>query len=570
MARLQSLLLMACCTVPLAWKTNAEAMLLHLNALEYDGNVELDKLVDETSCVEGPPEDMDPFAPDAQTTIDDEECRALGRCHISNTLAGESVSYLFFPQDIMDVPSRYEYSQVAQDVMIVDVTIRVAAAENSTRTVELQIFDSDGQDAGPPKEIAVEGYGFQEFGDLTWRNVQLNAMAMYNEIMVTFVDGKVNMCSIKVSLSDTEQSLSEGGELGAVYIPTIVNATNNNTIETVPAPIPPTTWAALDYSTHDDIELVLPLDQIDKYCNLRDDGVHGKRISDSVCKERDSSSCAVAFTEPEEYVSYRFDVPSDFEGLLDFRVRASASNGGKRIRFEVRHAATNDATVLLAKRFEVPSGDGSWDLYSDIVWKSHYLPSGEYFLDVRFLTGHVNVCSVSVLQSKPEPTNTNQLRVPGLYSALNFLDYHDTSPESRKETCHESLVLGVGTQVVNDAICASAFSFVETGNVRCNIAFTEAGQSMTYFLKTDNADRIDISFRIASHDSHRRFLVELDPLFGGPTKEFFAPGLGFHSYDNVEWRGVDVGTSNIHELRVTFLDGRINFCAINIEQTRSR
>lgn len=555
----KSLVLQACC----------EKVLLHLNALEYDGNVEVDNEVDQTSCVEGAPEDMDPEAPDAQTTIYDEECRTLGRCHLSMTLPGESVSYLFFQQDFVDFTTGTE-----QDILTVDIAIRVAAFENSTQSIELQAYDSNGQDAGLPKLFSIHGNGFQEFKEYTWQGVKMNTTSNYYEIVVHFVDGRVNLCSIKVTLSEDGPSFPDSNELGAVSIEVVDNSKNessSNVSSSIAPQLPPTTWSALEYSSHDDIELILPLNQIDNECNLRKDGVHAKPIRDQVCIDRDSSPCAVAFTEPDEFLSYRFDVPTNSSGLLDFRVRASASHAGKRIRFEVRNATANATVVLAGKRFEVPHGDGSWDIYSDIVWKSQFLISGEYVLDVRFLTGHVNVCSVSVLGSEPIRTDDDlKLQVPGIYSALNYYDYHDISPDTSKEKCHDGLEIGMDTQMVNDPVCDSAISFVD-GDITCTVAFTDREESLTYLLLTNDATRsiIDLSFRVASHDPNRRFLVEIDPLFGGESKEFFSPGLGFHTYDSIEWKGIAVETSGVSELRVTFLDGRINFCALQVQWSRS-
>jgi hypothetical protein len=113
------------------------------------------------------------------------------------------------------------------------------------------------------------------------------------------------MCSIKVSLPDRGQSVQENPELGAISIPVIDNATNAHN-QSLVASIPP---------AHG-IELKLPLDQIDRKCNMRNDGVHANRIHYSVCVDRDNSPCAVAFTEPQKFLSYQFNVPTGPNGLF--------------------------------------------------------------------------------------------------------------------------------------------------------------------------------------------------------------------------------------------------------------
>jgi hypothetical protein len=389
--------------------TFADKVLLHLPALEYDSNLEIDQDVYQMACVEGPPEDMNPMAPDAQTTESDEECRALGNCHISDTLPGESVSYLFFPNEL-DLEEYYQFVESEDGVIIVDITARVAAGENATRAIDLQVFDSHGHDVAGPKEFVVNGRGYQDFYDITWNGVQLETSKFY-EIYVVFTEGRVNMCSIKVTLSQTE--------VGAVSIPVKVGSAN----DTVQAPLPSITWSALEYSLHDGIEVAVPPGQLDgrnSICQLRKDGVHAQSNNDRICRERDESPCSIAFTEPSEFLSYRFEVPQESDGKFDFRVRAAAASGGKMISFELRNATAEVDDTFFGKRFELPHGDGSWDQYHDIHWRAPPLAYGEYFLDIRFLTGHVNLCSTSVMISDTSSTALdNPMEVPGLYSALN-------------------------------------------------------------------------------------------------------------------------------------------------------
>jgi hypothetical protein len=83
-----------------------------------------------------------------------------------------------------------------------------------------------------------------------------------------------------------------------------------------------------------------------------------------------------------------------------------------------------------------------------------------------------------VFKQTPTLTNDNVLVVPGLYSALNYVDFHDVSPESTKQTCHNSLDLGVDLQLAEDAVCGNATAFINN-NVTCTLAFTEGDESMT-------------------------------------------------------------------------------------------
>lgn len=97
-----------------------------------------------------------------------------------------------------------------------------------------------------------------------------------------------------------------------------------------------------------------------------------------------------------EWLRYNFFAQTD--GRHDIRVRVAANSGGRKIKLNL----SPDQKVPFGKDLIVP--DNGWNGFSDVVWKNVFLDRGHYELQVKFVTGFVNLCSTAVYLSNPNPT----------------------------------------------------------------------------------------------------------------------------------------------------------------------
>jgi len=223
--------------------------------------------------------------------------------------------------------------------------------------------------------------------------------------------------------------------------------------------LPPITWGALDYDEayKRPISLINETSTIavNQYCtnlyndekhhNNDGDGVLTQRKSDETCIIRDGSECNIAYWEPEEYLLYHFSIPqSSGSGSrsekYNIRIRVSTKKTGKNIALNLltstmvvpattkrdnsglggrvdsllggRNGGSDsdgdesssssssehhqrERVLLDTKSFTVPVK--GWDTFDDLVWESLDLEPNDYTLKVISTTGHVNLCSTSII-----------------------------------------------------------------------------------------------------------------------------------------------------------------------------
>jgi hypothetical protein len=157
---------------------------LVINALEYDDAKEVDSR-QFGNCIDGnPPLDE----PDSQNT-DDMECQALGPCHVSFTQPGEYVQYDFDHEPEYVVDLKDGGSQV-----FVDITVRVASEQIKEFALELY----NGETSVGGEYFQSPGRGWQEYENIEWKMVPLEAREGTHSLLVSFFEGNVNLCKVSV------------------------------------------------------------------------------------------------------------------------------------------------------------------------------------------------------------------------------------------------------------------------------------------------------------------------------------------------------------------------------------
>ena len=453
--------------------------------------------------------------PHAQRNYD-EKC--VGHCHYAHIPPGSAVAYHF-------ETSRDYIVKVGDDgseVIYVDITLR-AASYSQKKQLQLEIWDGmdfgasngggdpDMGELGPIKRFNTPGKGYTVFQDITWRMVPLQP-ALTHRLWVG-IDGNTNLCSLSIVPS-----------LQSPSIP----------------PLYSVVWGALDYfaaSAHSP-----------KHLGTCGDGpAAAQQTSDAICLQRDHSPCNIAFTKAEEYLEYEF-YTNDWDDF-DIWVRVATAVPNRKIRIELHPLGGPVQT----KTLDVIN-DG-WQDFHDVVWDLLFLDPNHYTLRVYFETGGVNLCSVAV---KPSTSRYN-LFVPGMYTALMYNDYIEHSAERRGD-CPASGVWFGGpvpdAQITFDPVCNQALR--ET-KVACNIGWTEPGEVLFYSFDLDgHHDLLNLSFRVASNSAKRRFQVTAN----GQSRTFSTPGTGWQEFKTVTWSNLSIGTNKYFEVRVAFIDGSVNLCAV--------
>ncbi|KAG7374789.1 hypothetical protein IV203_013884 [Nitzschia inconspicua] len=487
------------CSVTISSQRAARPIPFSINALEYDAAFEVDTEI-YGNCIEGQPPVTEP---DAQTTLKDAACQALGPCHIAFVQPQEYVVYRFAHSNEWIVRTKSGENKV-----FVDITVRVASLKPRLFTIELEY---DGLTSSSQSFWSI-GLGWQEFQDVTFRMVSLDPTKDIHSVIVRFEEGSMNLCSITVEYSKQE---------------------------------PEVTWSALEYS-YDYRQYPVVMGAC---LNLGDD-VAVFSNSDEMCLDRDGSFCRIT-PDPAPYLSYIFHVRSDED--FDIWVRAAAQYPKTTMRMEMRPAGQDvyDAT------FEIFSAD--LDDFKDVVWENLYLEENEYELRI-YLQSYQTLCSVAVKRS----TSRYYVHVPGTYTATFYVDAFDATAEVYGNCPYVNyLYSGVDALIVDDdPECAAAIS---EHNVACAIGWTDVNESLSYGFVTDGVhEYVNLSFRVSSRSKNRRMKVQL---FWKEETEYIitGPGRGWNEYETFTLENVYVGSAFYHIILVTFLDGQMNLCSFGIE-----
>lgn len=193
-----------------------------------------------------------------------------------------------------------------------------------------------------------------------------------------------------------------------------------------------------------------------------------------------------------EYLVYEFRIeePGDY----DLRLRVAANKKGREIKVVL---FPPNSGAPLSKTIAVPN-DG-WDGFNDIFWNDvHLAQKGHFKLQVYFVSGQTNICSVAVYPTRhrprqphpsptPHPTRAPvkapskapahppakppEKRYPPItWPALDYDYAEDKDPENYKGNCYNhDRDHGVDAQVTSDKVC------IERDHAYCNIAYTEPG-----------------------------------------------------------------------------------------------
>jgi hypothetical protein len=138
---------------------------------------------------------------------------------------------------------------------------------------------------------------------------------------------------------------------------------------------------------------------------IRKDFVDGRFITpgeDQICNDRaryffEDNVCFVGWTVANEFIEYPFSSSTAQEVDITFRV--AAKNAGKTF-----YAFIINSDPFQGQLFEVPS-TGDWGNFIDITWNKVPIQQGnDQLLRINFITGSVNLCSVSITPSDSECT----------------------------------------------------------------------------------------------------------------------------------------------------------------------
>jgi hypothetical protein len=322
------------------------------------------------------------------------------------------------------------------------------------------------------------------------------------------------------------------------------------------------TWAALEYNDFSD---ATPGSL--GGCNARGDGVDAQPTTDSICIVRDKSPCNIAWWDPNEYLEYRFTVPSGGAGNYSIRVRASTARAGKYIGIEL--SSSSDGAFVASESFLVRA-DG-FQTFNDITWTPKVaLRETQYDVRIHSTTGSVNMCSVAITKTNDDPndgSNNKVLVVPGQYNAMSFTDDFRDQSSSGVGNCPYRKDTSVDAKINQDSICLQAVSEFPQ---HCNIGWTDPNEYVVYaFTKQASKTSVKVAVRVASVIK-RDVQVDLYSTTGGTlvaTKQFETPGRGsFDTYDTiVVWNSVNIGNQKLFKMKITFLEGGVNMCSFGIE-----
>lgn len=232
----------------------------------------------------------------------------------------------------------------------------------------------------------------------------------------------------------------------------------------------------------------------------------------------------------------------------------------------------NGSRVASFETYDVP-GSG-WKSFDDLFWTEVNMNPGEYILKIYSNTGSTNVCSVAILPSNSggdggsdPPNDDSQVVVPGFYSAMLYSDGSKDNTSDNIGNCPLRKDSPIDAKTVNDSICKQAVTGFDQ---HCHIALTEPNESVIYDILNDTGkSSLKITLRVASFRS-RDLRIELLSAGGArvlASKDISTIGRqDWNVYDTMTvWNSVKVGNVNSFQMKVTFLNGQVNFCAFGIE-----
>jgi hypothetical protein len=296
------------------------------------------------------------------------------------------------------------------------------------------------------------------------------------------------------------------------------------TCATVPFDVP-----ALDYS---DLDVHSPNDVGN--C-ARDGPVFANYTSDPICNAR-GAECFVGGMEADDVLEFSFNAPTKLGGhlLVDITARLASNDSSRRV------FATVDG-VDGGHVWDSPGSGRGWDQWSDYVWEGVKVTGGLCHLQVRFMDGKVNVCSISV---KPS------FIVPFHAPALDYSDIDGFTSSNRGNCLPEGPVFAKHT---SDSVC-----IFRGGD--CFIGGIVPWERLKHDFYTSHYIVGDITARVASKRIDKEFLIKV----GWQNSPWLnAPGRGWNDFEDIVWEDVRL-RKGWHPLEITFVDGLMNLCSISV------
>ena len=582
-----------------------------ISATKYDDWNEADAVgLPQHRCQDG---QMTMFDPDFETTLIDVQCQSLANCHITELAPGEFLMYNFLVEDLTlsTNPNQIVDTVLGVDdnstetLVYVDITVRVASNEPEL----FQLGFMDGPTNVQNERFVSPGQGSQNFQDVTWSGVKLLTSKPFHALKVEFLQYGIDICSVSVKYS-TERPVP------SVPVPPFTwSAIEYDD--------------ALDLSQPENLgdgcggrlDGVDTITTDDEVCNQRDNSFcavsytsvgefleYKFDVPESEVGMHDIRIRVAAFNPDSKVrldIFNRADFGSPYEKTLD--IPFSENDKGqyydliwtpiyplKKGEYILTVNMQNDIEVcsisVLDSQVPVPptlspslrpTGFPSLppisvptDAPTFWVTNSPSLPPVVNSIEAPIDAASVNEVIPAVLDSMDSTTglefqqsieNAPGVPVPGTYSALTFVGANDT-------TSTNDLGCPVGgpvdAQIVtNDDVCMNAVGFL--ADISCTIANTFRGEWLLYRFTTTSEqtqDRINLSLRLASANANRKIQVQLYPDEMGPSQIFSSPGLGFQDYSSIIWENLVIDSSkSSHDVKVTFLDGKVNLCAFTVE-----
>lgn len=174
-----------------------------------------------------------------------------------------------------------------------------------------------------------------------------------------------------------------------------------------------------------------------------------------------------------------------------------------------------------------------------------------------------SVCDLLSSGPTPPPVIPAKLSVPFTINALEYDEASD-SDAVLEGGCNRAGILppnGPDAQNTNDEVCK------QFGG--CHVSHTKPGEFLVYKFahskdfEVDGFVTVDVTVRMASATKKE---IKLELLYNGQMEQqanFFTAGLGSGSYTDILWKNVQLrADQRAHAIRVSFVNGNINFCAI--------
>lgn len=272
---------------------------------------------------------------DGQRNTDPVCAARYGECHVAFTEPGEYLEYAFEAPDTHG--PKYVYN----------IILRVASSRSRRILVSI---DNGGNPIS--KTLTAPAKGFAKFEDLVWERVQIPRTGP-ERIIVEFLDGFTNFCSIRVE-------------------PTTTSTDKSNIIP-------------FDASAQKYISFVEK--SLERLGSCGSGLVDSQPCNDSVCKAR-GGSCNIGWTERDEQVIY--EVINAETTTVQKTVTLRLASYSKKRRLSVEVEGYPDNLMI----FTAP-GKG-YGVYEDFVWSNVSFPPGRNRLIIKFFGNGVNLCSVSV------------------------------------------------------------------------------------------------------------------------------------------------------------------------------